>query len=190
MSTDGFQWDDEDVVLQEQPRTAVFLNAGDGVVIRQNNWPDDDSSIIIQPQNAIRFVLAVLAAAGHDDIELIRNCGGGYVDVELPSEPRRPRERQESGFIDAVRTERPDLHIDKALADFDQKMGPKDPTAAQRQRRRREKQQRQRDGVTTDTMTHGDAGVTDRDIDGDTVTTAPALPELDLHGGESTARTH
>jgi hypothetical protein len=49
--------------------------------------------------------------------------------------------------------------------------------AAARQRRRREKQ-RQGDGVT------------ERDIDRDTVTTAPALPELDLHGGESTALTH
>jgi hypothetical protein len=180
--SDGFDWNDEDTVLQEQPRTAVFLNAGDGVVIRQHNWPDDDSSVVIQPQNAIRFVLAVLAAAGHDDIELIRSCGGGYVDVELPSEPPRPRERQDSGFIDAVRTERPDLNIDAALADFDQKMAPKDPTATERQRRRREKQ-RDRDTVT--------GSVTERDADRDSVTTAPALPEqLELNGGGNTALTH
>jgi hypothetical protein len=159
----GANWDDEDVVLQEQPRTAVFLNEDAAVVVRQQNWPEDDSIVLIQPQNAIRFVLAVLAAAGHDDIELIRSLrGGGYEDVEF-SEPPRPRERQDSGFIDAVRTERPDLDIDSALADFDRKMGAKDSTAAERQRRRREK----RDGVTST--------VTGRDIDRDTVTTAPAL---------------
>ena len=123
MSTDGFHWDDEDVVLQEQPRTAVFLNEDQAVVVRQQNWPEDDSTVLIQPQNAIRFVLAVLAAAGHHDIELVRSFGGGgFEDVEIPSKPPpRPRERQESGFIDAVRTERPDF--------FDQKMGPKDHTA-------------------------------------------------------------
>jgi hypothetical protein len=104
-------------------------------------------------------------------IELIRSCGGGYVDVELPSEPRRPRERQESDFIDAVRSERPDLNIDAALADFDQKMAPKDQTAAARQRRRREKQ-RQRDTVT-DAVTGRDI---ERDTERDTVTTAPQLP--------------
>jgi hypothetical protein len=111
-----------------------------------------------------------------------RSCGGGYVDVELPSEPPRPRERQDSGFIDAVRTERPDLNIDAALADFDQKMAPKDPTATERQRRRREKQ-RDRDTVT--------GSVTERDADRDSVTTAPALPEqLELNGGGNTALTH
>jgi hypothetical protein len=178
--SDGFDWNDEDTVLQEQPRTAVFLNAGDGVVIRQQNWPDDDSSVVIQPQNAIRFVLAVLAAAGHDDIELIRSCGGGFVDVKL-DEPPRPRERQESDFIDAVRAERPDLDVDAALADFDQKMGPKDPTAAHRQRRRRQKQ-RQRDGVTET--------VTGRDNRRDTVTVTPFVPELDLDGGQNKALAH
>jgi hypothetical protein len=130
---DEYHRDDEDVVLQEQPRTAVFLNAGGAVIVRQQNWPHDDQSVLIQPQNVIRIVLAVLAAAGHDDIELVRSFGGGgYEDVEIPSEPPRPREREESGFIDAVRIERP------ALPD-DQKMAPKDPKAAERQRRRRER---------------------------------------------------
>jgi hypothetical protein len=180
MSTDGYDWNDGDTVLQEQPRTAVFLNADGAVLIRQQSWPEEDDVVILQPQNAIRFVLAVLAAAGHDDIELIRSLGGcGYQDVELPSDPRRQRERQEdSGFIDAVRTERPDLDVDKALADFDQKMAPKDPTASQRQRRRREKQ-RQRDGVTE--------AVTERDADRDGVT-APLIPEFDLqNGGQKSA---
>jgi hypothetical protein len=54
-------------------------------------------------------------------------------------------------------------------------------TAAERQRRRREKQ-RERDNVTE--------AVTKRDNDRDSVTTAPAVPELDLHGGEHQALTH
>ncbi len=187
MSTDGFHWDDEDVVLQEQPRTAVFLNEDGAVVVRQQNWPEDDSTVLIQPQNAIRFVLAFLAAAGHHDIELVRSFGGGrYEDVEIHSEPPRPRERQESGFIDALRTERPDLNIDKALADFDQKMAPKDPTAAERQRRRRQKL-RERDN-------QGGSHATDepnpRDIDDGSVTTAPSSPELNFNGGGNTALAH
>jgi len=59
-----------------------------------------------------------------------------------------------------------------------------DKTAAERQRRRREKR-RQRDSVT-DAVTGRDNHRDERD----TVTMAPALPELDLHGGESTALTH
>jgi hypothetical protein len=177
MSTDGYDWNDGDTVLQEQPRTAVFLNADGAVLIRQQSWPEEDDVVILQPQNAIRFVLAVLAAAGHDDIELIRSLGGeGYEDVDIPSKPPRPREHQESGFIDAVRTERPDLNIDKALADFDQKMAPKDPTAAQRQRRRREKL-KERDnnhgGHATDEQNQ-------RDADESRVTTAPQLTEFNF----------
>jgi hypothetical protein len=184
MNTGGYHWDDEDTALQEQPRTAVFMNEDGAVVVRQQNGLEDDSTVIIQSQNAIRFVLAVLAAAGQDDIEVIRNLGGGgYQDVEIvPSKPARPRERQESDFIDALRTERPDLNIDKALADFDQKSAPKDPTAAERKRRQRERQ-RQRES-------HAESVVTDRDIDDGGVTAAPALPELDLQGGENTALAH
>ena len=62
----------------------------------------------------------------------------------------------------------------------------KDRTAAARQRRCRKKQ-RQHDshGVQTET------GVTERDSERDGVTTAPALPQLDLqNGGQNQALTH
>jgi hypothetical protein len=58
--------------------------------------------------------------------------------------------------------------------------------AAERQRRRREKQ-RQRDNQGGET----EPSVPQRGYGhGTSVTTAPALPELDLHGGEHQALTH
>jgi hypothetical protein len=70
----------------------------------------------------------------------------------------------------------PQATVNSAVDDSDMAADTKpDKTAAERQRRRREKQ-RQRDGATE--------GVTERDIDRDTVTTAPDLPEqLDFQGG-------
>jgi hypothetical protein len=62
-------------------------------------------------------------------------------------------------------------------ADLDDNQDDEDPAerkrakAAGRQRGRREKQRQ-------------------RDVERDSVTTAPAIPELDLHGGKSTALTH
>jgi hypothetical protein len=125
MSTDdGYDWNDGDTVLHEQPRTAVCLNADGAILIKQQNWPEADDTVILQPQNAIRFVLAVLAAAGCDDIELVRSFGGGgYEDVKLDEPPRR---RHEPSIIDRVRRDRPDINIDVALADFDAVMAPKD----------------------------------------------------------------
>jgi hypothetical protein len=60
--SDEFDWND--VVLQKQPLTAVFLNEDGAVVVRQQNWPEDDSFVLIQPPNAFRIALAILAAAG------------------------------------------------------------------------------------------------------------------------------
>ena len=43
-----FDWrGDECVVLQEQHSTAIYFNAEGGLVIRQQNWPDDDDVVII-----------------------------------------------------------------------------------------------------------------------------------------------
>jgi hypothetical protein len=149
----------------------TFDNDGD-LILTQTRWPDEDQTIIVSRDNIDVFIDKLTDAVGIP-------CFGR----PAPTSHRFDHlvddtERQESGFIDAVRTERPDLNIDKALADFDQKMGPKDSTAAERQRRRRQKQ-RQRDGVTD--------AVTERDTDRDTVTVTPLVPELDLDGGQNRA---
>jgi len=86
--------------------------------------------------------------------------------------------------IDRVRNagRAPDLENDQDEAPE----AKKDRTAAARQRRCRKKQ-RQHDshGVQTET------GVTERDSERDGVTTAPALPQLDLqNGGQNQALTH
>ncbi|QIG91973.1 hypothetical protein [Bradyrhizobium sp. 6(2017)] len=133
-----FDWDSADVVIPEQPRTAIFTNDDGQVVVRQHCWPDDDVVVVISPPHAITVALAILRAAGHDDIEFIRNCGAGFEDVELPELPS-PRKRPN---VEEMKAARPDIDWDRATADFDEfaaKTAPKDPTAAERQRRRRDK---------------------------------------------------
>jgi hypothetical protein len=41
----------DDLVVPEQHATAVYLCSEDSVVIRQQNWPDDDSFVVVQRQN-------------------------------------------------------------------------------------------------------------------------------------------
>ena len=40
-------WKDDCVVLREQHSTAIYFNAEGGLVIRQQNWPEDDDVVII-----------------------------------------------------------------------------------------------------------------------------------------------
>ena len=40
-------WRDAAVCIEEQPRTAVYLNPRDQVVIRQMAWPDEDPFVVI-----------------------------------------------------------------------------------------------------------------------------------------------
>jgi hypothetical protein len=44
-----FDWDDEIVVIHEQPRTAVYFNPNGALVIRQDRWPDKDQFVFIAP---------------------------------------------------------------------------------------------------------------------------------------------
>jgi hypothetical protein len=44
-------WDEnnEDVLLQEQPRTAIYWNTTDSIVIRQENpWSDDGNDVVVR----------------------------------------------------------------------------------------------------------------------------------------------
>lgn len=61
-----FDWraDAEDVVLPDQPATAVYVNPRGAVVIRQTVEHDDDVWIIVQPSNAAALAKAILRAAG------------------------------------------------------------------------------------------------------------------------------
>jgi hypothetical protein len=52
-----FDWNDtESVVLHEQPRTAVYWNTDGQLIIRQYNWPDDDSVILIASNSIDEFI--------------------------------------------------------------------------------------------------------------------------------------
>src|SRR3546814_3178854 len=61
-----FSWteDRDDIVLPEQPETAVYINAYGFVVIRQNGWPDDEDAIVkIDPHNGPLLVAVMLEKA-------------------------------------------------------------------------------------------------------------------------------
>ncbi|MCA6102350.1 hypothetical protein [Bradyrhizobium australafricanum] len=167
-----FDWNGPDVVLEHQPRTAVFTNDRGQVVIRQEGSldPDEDVWVFFDPSNALSLCKAVLEAAGLDNIEFVRNCGGlSYEDVELPARPSRAEQMKAS---------RPDINWASAEAEFarfearqkddesnsDCRIDPKirkDRTAAERQRRRREK------------LRHGKSVTAERD----TVTSPPLFQE-------------
>ena len=62
---DEFDWrDDDSIILRQQPETAAYLNANNGLVIRQRNWPDDDSFIVIAPNNIHDFLDKITDVAG------------------------------------------------------------------------------------------------------------------------------
>ncbi|MCP1754405.1 hypothetical protein [Bradyrhizobium elkanii] len=159
-----FSWDGSDIVLEHQPKTAVYTNDRGQVVIRQEagSLDPEDVWVYFDAANALGLCRAILRAAGHGDIEFIRNCGGGgYEDVELPELPS-PRERR---LVEEMKVARPDVDWDKASADFDKltaKTEPKDPTAAERKRRQRERERDTRDATPLAPVTSVTSAVTSR----------------------------
>ena len=52
-----FDWNDtESVVLHEQPETACYFNPNGALVVRQRSWPDDDSCVLIAPEQIDVFI--------------------------------------------------------------------------------------------------------------------------------------
>lgn len=99
---EDFSWtDDKDaIVLHEQPATAVYINGDSFIVIRQNNWPDDDSYIVIDPQNA-----ALLACVLDEKArEAISQRWDNPTPAKRLPEPQQQQVKPESG---AAAQERP-----------------------------------------------------------------------------------
>jgi hypothetical protein len=60
----AFDWSsDPSVVALEQPATAIYYKGGN-LVIRQQNWPEDDSVVVITPQFLLEFISKIDDAAG------------------------------------------------------------------------------------------------------------------------------
>ncbi|MCW2227236.1 hypothetical protein [Bradyrhizobium elkanii] len=158
-----FDWDGSDVVLEHQPKTAVYTNDRGQVVIRQEagSLDPEDVWVYFDAANALSLCKAILEAAGHDDIEFVRNCGGlSYEDIEIPE--RRAR-RSPAEQVEQMKAARPDVDWDKASADFDKlaaKTAPKDPTAAERKRRQRERERDTRDTTPLAPVTSVTSAVT------------------------------
>jgi hypothetical protein len=52
-----FDWSDPDAeILPQQPRTAAYFDVAGSLVIRQQNWPDEDSVIIIASASVDTFI--------------------------------------------------------------------------------------------------------------------------------------
>jgi len=55
---DDFDWaDDADIVIEEQPRTALYINPRNSVVIRQSRWPEDEDAIVIITRENLRALI-------------------------------------------------------------------------------------------------------------------------------------
>jgi hypothetical protein len=125
MISDAFDWADvaDDIVIPEQPETAVYTNPKGGVVIRQAGQfgTDDDHWVYLDRRFAVDIAKAILEKAGRDDLEIVpvsqvRVLAGDAGDLVSDS--------------DKTADAKPDR------------------TAAERQRRHRGKKQREREGVT------------------------------------------
>lgn len=98
-----FDWrrDADDVVIREQLAIAVYENPAGDLVIRQADWPDDDSIIIVAKSNAAALARAILRAAGQIEVfpELLGSPFDGASKGDRPKDPtaaarqKRYRER-------------------------------------------------------------------------------------------------
>jgi hypothetical protein len=53
----AFDWEADDIiVLHEQPRTAIYWNPNGALVIRQQNWPDEDVFVLIAREYLATFI--------------------------------------------------------------------------------------------------------------------------------------
>jgi hypothetical protein len=53
---DDFDWSGDSVTLHEQPATAVYFDKSGRLVIRQRNWPEDDTFIYIANDSVETFL--------------------------------------------------------------------------------------------------------------------------------------
>ena len=60
-----FNWSDDDsIILRPQPETAAYFNKEGSLVIRQRNWPEDDSFIFIAEANIGEFLDKITDVCG------------------------------------------------------------------------------------------------------------------------------
>jgi hypothetical protein len=174
MSTGDFSWKDAvnncEVVIPQTPETAVYTNEAGGIVIRQHDWPEDDTWVYFDKSYAVRIAKAILACADLDmeivHVSQIRvQNGAGEVLQPFPDQ----------ATVDAVNRAADLVEDDKDDEDPAER---KRKAAAERQRRRREKLK----GRDNHAESHAD-DPNECDADDSRVTTAPAFPEFDLQDG-------
>ncbi|TGR84257.1 hypothetical protein EN866_33475 [Mesorhizobium sp. M2D.F.Ca.ET.223.01.1.1] len=57
-----FDWfaDRSDVIVDEQRAVAVYRNKADGVVVRQEGYPDEDMFVVLRDDDAVAALIAAL----------------------------------------------------------------------------------------------------------------------------------
>lgn len=148
------------VLCASQDKIEITFDADGDAIITQTRWPDEDAVIVVSRDNIEVFIDKLSDALG------------------VPTFGRPMNTFRSQSVTDRNAGSTADLEDDQDDEDPAER---KRKAAAERQRRRREKR-RDRDGVTE--------AVTERDAERDSVTTAPALPEFDLNGGQSKALAH
>jgi hypothetical protein len=74
-----FDWgpDNSDIAVPEQPAIAIYVNAWDMIVVRQEGRGRDDDFVTIAAHNAARVARGILEAAGFQGVGLYSSKGGG-----------------------------------------------------------------------------------------------------------------
>jgi hypothetical protein len=64
---DGFDWASEDVVLEQQPKTAIYIDVRGCVVVRQERWYEDEDAIVIITRESLRTVIRRLQEIAEEE---------------------------------------------------------------------------------------------------------------------------
>ena len=100
---------DDDIAIRQQDQIAVYWNKRGEVVIRQHSWPDDDTIILIAPENAEHLADAILRCAA----EL---TGNHHADEVAPARRDRTAAERMRRYRRNKRNSRNDTVVDLPFA--------------------------------------------------------------------------
>lgn len=66
--SDDFDWSGPDLkMIPTQPETAIYFNPHGQLVIRQREWPDDDSCVRFNRESVPALLTAIMTAMNEDE---------------------------------------------------------------------------------------------------------------------------
>lgn len=93
-TSQDFDWAAADnlVICQEQPKTVIYENPAGQLVIRQQNWPDDDAYVFFNLEHLPKLIAELQAIV---ELEGITTSPGS--DKTAAARQKRYRERHRNG---------------------------------------------------------------------------------------------